>query len=163
MKYLSLIALLFAFNLRAQTDTNAVINNSEVSIADESVESPNINIEGKYKVEEPVIIKEEKIVIDEKPADKVKKEEKKIVIIEKTEKNIKNEKRIYPELKKAEPKLSAAEQLKDERKKLEEENRLMLEQQLEQIRLQQELELTKKLEQSMNDTLKAIDSLNPKK
>jgi len=89
MKYLSLFALLLAFNLRAET---------EVNIADESVESPNINIEGKYKVEEPVVIKEEKIVIDEKPTDK--KEVKKIVIIERTEKTNKREQRIHPQLKK---------------------------------------------------------------
>jgi hypothetical protein len=43
------------------------------------------------------------------------------------------------------------------REKLEIRNRIMVEKKMEQIRWQQELALAKKLEQSMNQTINAID------
>lgn len=64
------------------------------------------------------------------------------------------------ELPKRSPKrLSQSERLKLYREKLEERNRIMVEKKMEQIRYQQEVALARKLEQSMNQTLKAIDSV----
>lgn len=56
-------------------------------------------------------------------------------------------------------KISQSERLKIYRERLEERNRIMVEKKMEQIRFQQELALARKLEQSMNQTLKAIDSV----
>lgn len=56
-------------------------------------------------------------------------------------------------------KLSQSDKLKQVRARLEERNRIMMERKMEQIRYQQELALARQLEQSMNQTLKAIDSI----
>lgn len=53
--------------------------------------------------------------------------------------------------------LTSTERLKIYRGKLEDRNRVMLERKIEQIRLQQELALARKLEQSMNQTFSALD------
>lgn len=53
--------------------------------------------------------------------------------------------------------LSPSEVLKLRRQQLEVRNRIMVEKKMEQIRFQQELALAKKLEDSMNKTIQAID------
>jgi hypothetical protein len=45
------------------------------------------------------------------------------------------------------------------RERLEERNKIMVERKMEQIRFQQEVALARKLEQSMNQTLKSIDNI----
>lgn len=56
-------------------------------------------------------------------------------------------------------KLTASDRLKLLRERLEERNRIMVEKKMEQIRFQQEMALARQLEQSMNQTLKAIDNV----
>ena len=53
--------------------------------------------------------------------------------------------------------LSPSERLRLRREQLELRNQIMVEKKIEQIRLQQELALAKKLEDSMNKTIQAID------
>lgn len=55
--------------------------------------------------------------------------------------------------------LTATEKLKVYRTKLEEKNLVLLEKKLEMIRLQQEMALLRNLENSMNQTMKNIESL----
>lgn len=55
--------------------------------------------------------------------------------------------------------LSPTEKLKAYRTRLEEKNLVLLEKKMELIRLQQELNLLKNLERSMNQTLSAVDSV----
>ncbi len=62
--------------------------------------------------------------------------------------------------KKPAKKMSASDKLKSYRAWLEERNRMMLERKLEQIRYKQELVLTKQLENSMNNAIKAMDSVS---
>ncbi|MGZ3787057.1 MAG: hypothetical protein ACXVLQ_00960 [Bacteriovorax sp.] len=123
MKYLMLLSVLFAFNVKAE------ITADDLALADEAIQSPTMNIEGQYQVKEetpaPLAVKEEKVAAP----------------------------------KKAEKKLSASDKLRLYRERLEERNRIMVEKKMEQIRYQQELALARKLEQSMNQTLKAIDSV----
>lgn len=102
----------------------------DLALADEAIQTPTLDIEGQYQV----------------------KEEPKSIVNEVREKKI--------ELPKVTPKrLSQSERLKLYREKLEERNRIMVEKKMEQIRYQQEVALARKLEQSMNQTLKAIDSV----
>ena len=56
-------------------------------------------------------------------------------------------------------KIAVAERVKTYRELLEERTRLMVERKLEQIRLKQEVALANHLEQSMNQTLKAIETI----
>ena len=51
MKYLLLLSLALAFNVNAETELNL---NDDLTLADEAIQSPAMNIEGQYKVEEPV-------------------------------------------------------------------------------------------------------------
>lgn len=53
--------------------------------------------------------------------------------------------------------LSASERLRLRRERLEYRNKIMVEKKMEQIRWQQEIALAKKLEDSMNQTIKAIE------
>lgn len=69
----------------------------------------------------------------------------------------KEEVKITP--KKMVKKISQSERLKLYRERLEERNKIMVERKMEQIRYQQELALARQLEQSMNQTLKAIDHI----
>lgn len=62
--------------------------------------------------------------------------------------------------KKPVKKMSPSDKLKSYRAWLEERNRMMLERKLEQIRYKQELVLTKQLEKSMNNAIKAMDSVS---
>ncbi|MBY0414479.1 MAG: hypothetical protein K2Q18_09950 [Bdellovibrionales bacterium] len=119
MKYLMLLSVLFAFNVKADTEVSL---DDELTLADEAIQAPALNIEGQYKVAAPVA-------------------PKRVV-------------------RKAAPKqLSASDRLKLLRERLEERNRIMVEKKMEQIRYQQELALARQLEQSMNQTIKAIDTV----
>lgn len=69
------------------------------------------------------------------------------------------EKAVQVEPKKVLKRLSQSDRLKLYRERLEERNRVMVEKKMEQIRYKQELALARQLEQSMNQTIKAIDSV----
>ncbi len=116
MKSILLLGLLSGSVAFAETE---ITINDEVTLADEAIQAPEMNIEGKYKVESPA-------------PKKVNKPVKKI---------------------------SASDRLKLLRMRLEERNKIMLEKKMEHIRYQQELALARQLEQSMNQTLKAIDEI----
>lgn len=125
MKYLMLLSVLLAFNVHAETTAD------DLSLADEAIQAPTMDIEGQYQVKEepkaaPAPAKEEKVAVAPKKVAK---------------------------------KLSQSDKLRIYRERLEERNRIMVEKKMEQIRYQQELALARKLEQSMNQTLKAIDSV----
>lgn len=124
MKYLMLLSVLLAFNVKAET------NSDDLSLADEAIQAPTMDLEGQYQVKEeakvtPVAIKEVKIAAPKKVARKI----------------------------------SQSDRMKMYRERLEERNKIMIERKMEQIRFQQELALARKLEQSMNQTLRAIDSV----
>lgn len=123
MKYLMLLSLMFAFNAKADTD---ITISDELTLADEAIQAPTMNIEGQYRVEEPAPAPAPARVVVKKPAPK---------------------------------KLTASDRLKLLRERLEERNRIMVEKKMEQIRYQQELALARQLEQSMNQTIKAIDGI----
>lgn len=116
MKSILILGLLMSAAVNAETE---ITLNDEITLADEAVEAPELNIEGKYRVEKPA---PKKIV---KPVKKI----------------------------------SSSDRLKLLRTRLEERNKIMLEKKMEQIRYQQELALARQLEQSMNQTLKAIDEI----
>jgi hypothetical protein len=126
MKFLMLLGVLFSLNVKAET------NSDELTLADEAIQSPSMDIEGQYQVKE---VKEVRVA----PA--IAKE----VQVEAPKKVIKR--------------LSQSDRLKIYRERLEERNKIMVERKMEQIRFQQELALARKLEQSMNQTLKAIDTV----
>lgn len=126
MKYLMLLSVLFAFNVKADTEINV---NDELTLADEAIQSPAINIEGKYKVEEPVAAPA--------PVRQVQVQ------------------RVAP----APRKVTASDRMRRLRERLEERNRIMVEKKMEQIRWQQEMALARQLEASMNQTIKAIDNV----
>lgn len=115
-----LLSMLFAFNLKAETTAD------DLTLADEAIQAPAINIEGQYQVKE-----EPKAQVETLKAEPVK-------VVKK---------------------LSQSDKLRLYRERLEERNRIMVEKKIEQIRFQQELALSRKLEQSMNQTLKAIDTI----
>lgn len=122
MKYLMLLSVLFAFNVKAET------NSDDLTLADEAIQSPTMDIEGQYQVKEevkPEAVKEVKVVAPKKVVKKI----------------------------------SQSDKMKMYRERLEERNKIMIEKKMEQIRFQQELALARKLEQSMNQALKAIDSV----
>lgn len=124
MKYLMLLSVLLAFNVKAET------NSDDLSLADEAIQAPTMDLEGQYQVKEeakvaPMAIKEVKIAAPKKVARKI----------------------------------SQSDRMKMYRERLEERNKIMIERKMEQIRFQQELALARKLEQSMNQTLRAIDSV----
>lgn len=56
MKYLMLLSVLFVFNVQAQ-------NADDLTLADEAISNPSVDIEGQYQVKEA---KEEKSVVVEK-------------------------------------------------------------------------------------------------
>ena len=116
MKSILILGLLMSATVNAETEMTI---NEEITLADEAVEAPELNIEGKYKVEKPA------------------------------------PKKVVRPVKK----LSSSDRLKILRTRLEERNKIMLEKKMEQIRFQQELALARQLEQSMNQTLKAIDEI----
>lgn len=124
-----LILLSLVTALNVQAQTSP----DDLALADEAIQSPTMNIEGQYAVKEEV-----KAAPVAAPAAKE-------VVIEAPKKVIR--------------KVSQSDRLKMYRERLEERNRIMVEKKMEQIRFQQELALARKLEQSMNQTLKAIDSV----
>lgn len=128
MKYLMLLSVLFAFNVKADTEINV---NDELTLADEAIQSPALNIEGKYKIEEPVE------VAAPAPVQQVRRAPR-------------------PAPKKQ---LTSSDRLRLIRQRLEERNRIMVEKKMEQIRFQQEMALARQLEASMNQTIKAIDNV----
>ena len=121
-----LLSVLFAFNVKAETSSD------DLTLADEAIQSPTMDIEGQYQVKEEV-----------KPEIKTEV--------------IKEVKLATP--KKVVRKISQSDKMKMYRERLEERNKIMIEKKMEQIRFQQELALARKLEQSMNQALKAIDSV----
>lgn len=125
MKYLMLLSLLFAVSAQAE-----VMTDDDLTMADEALHTPVMDIEGQYHVKEEA----------KAPAAPVKEE--KVVVAPGKQKR-----------------LSQSERLKLYREKLEERNRIMVEKKMEQIRYQQELALARQLEASMNKTLKAIDEV----
>ena len=129
MKYLMLLSLFLAFNVKADTEFDI---NDELTLADEAIQSPTIDIEGKYKIAEPVAAP-----IPPPPVQVVR--------------------RVAPAP--APKKLTASDRLKILRERLEVRNRIMVEKKMEQIRFQQELALAKQLEASMNQAIKAIDNV----
>jgi hypothetical protein len=110
-------------------NTYAEVDTSDLAMADETIESPSFNIEGQYQVKEEI----------KAPAVEEKKVEKKLVV------------------KHVVKQLSPSERLRLRREQLEVRNKIMVEKKIEQIRWQQEIALARKLEQSMNQTIKAID------
>jgi hypothetical protein len=126
MKYLMLLSLLLAFNVQADTE----LSSDDLSLADEAIQSPTLNIEGQYQVA---------------PAPAAAP--------------VRRVERRAPAPAPAPKKLSSSDRLKLLRERLEERNRIMVEKKMEQIRFQQELALARQLEQSMNQTLKAIDTV----
>lgn len=105
----------------------------ELLLADEAIESPAMNIEGKYKKEKE---KEVTSTFEEQPQAIAK-----------------------PRKKTRTHELTPSEKLKLVRQRLEERNRIMIEKKMEQIRYQQELALARQLQRSMNQTLKSIDNI----
>ncbi len=101
----------------------------DLTLADEAIQAPAVNIEGQYQVEAPAPVAAPAPVRVVKRAPAPKKP------------------------------LTSSERLKLLRERLEERNRIMVEKKMEQIRFQQEMALARQLEASMNNTLKAIDSV----
>jgi hypothetical protein len=129
MKYLMLLSVLFAFNVKADTEINV---NDELTLADEAIQSPALNIEGKYKTEVPV----EVAAPAPAPVQQVRRAPRP-----------------------APKQLTSSDRLRLIRQRLEERNRIMVEKKMEQIRFQQEMALARQLEASMNQTIKAIDNV----
>jgi hypothetical protein len=129
MKSLMLLSVLLAFNATAET-----VSDDLTIAADESMQSPTLNIEGQYKVEEIAPTPAPVAAPVAAPAPQ----------------------KLAPVKVKI---LSQSDRLKIYRERLEERNKIMVEKKMEQIRFQQEIALARKLEQSMNQTLKAIDSV----
>jgi hypothetical protein len=132
MKYLMLLSLVFAFNVKADTETSVA---DELTLADEAIQAPALNIEGQYQVAPTPAPVQRAPVAQAAPAAPVR--------------------RLAP----APKKLTASDRLRILRNRLEERNRIMVEKKMEQIRFQQELALARQLEQSMNQTIKAIDNV----
>lgn len=118
MKYLLLLGIVFSANAMADLDFSY---EDEISIANDAINAPTLNIEGSYQTPAPA---------QQAPAAPAKK------------------------------KLTPSEKMKMRRARLELRNKIMMERKMEQIRMQQEIALAKQLEQQMNKTLKAIDSIN---
>ncbi len=126
MKPFLFIIAFFSLNLFAEIDT------SDLSIPDEIIDSPTIDLEGQLAKK-----------VEEKKAPAVKKVAPKVVET--------------PVVVEKKP-LSSSERMLLYREQLEVRNQVMVQKKMEQIRLQQEIALARKLEQSMNQTLKALDS-----
>lgn len=122
-----LLSVLFAFNVKAE------ISSDDLTLADEAIQSPTMDIEGQYKVQEIAPVHEAAAV--QAVVAPVKLAPKKV------------------------KRISQSDRLKIFRERLEERNKIMVERKMEQIRYRQELALARQLEQSMNQTLQAIDSV----
>ena len=118
-----LLTVLLSFNVQAD------VSSDDLTLADEAIQSPAMDIEGQYQVrEEPKVAPAKEIVVD-------------------------------PRRKVVSRVLTQSDRLKIYRERLEERNKIMIERKMEQIRFQQEVALFHKLEQSMNQTLKTIDAV----
>lgn len=106
----------------------AQVDNSDLALADESIDAPSLNIDGQYK-------------------------EKEVVLKAAPKKTVQN---IAPQI--VQKPLTPSEKIRLYREKLEVRNQIMVQKKMEQIRLQQEIALARKLEQAMNQTIKAIDA-----
>lgn len=126
MKKLALLALMV---LAAQSYAQDAVTPDDLAFADEVLESPTLNINGK--------IQEEKTVVEEKKVEEVAPVQK--IAVRKP--------------------LTQSQKIQLYRAKLEERNRMMVQKKIEEIRLRQELALMKQLEAQMNKTLKAIESV----
>ena len=113
-------------------NVNAQSSPDDLALADEAIQAPTMDIEGQYQVKEEV-----KAEVKAAPVKAAVVPQKRV------------ERRV----------VSQSDRLKMYRERLEELNKVMIEKKMEQIRLQQEVALFRKLEQSMNQTLKAIDSV----
>lgn len=131
MKYLMLIGVLLGFNVNAKANTEVNVED-ELTLADEAIQAPALNIEGQYQTA-PAPVAPKKVV--RRPVAPV----------------------VAPAP--VQRKLTSSDRLKLLRERLEERNRIMVEKKMEQIRYQQELALARQLEQSMNQTIKAIDNV----
>lgn len=140
-----LLTVLFSFSAFAETSSDDLL------LADEAIQAPTIDIEGQYQV------KEEEAAAEVKIEPVTVKEVKAAVKEVKEVKEVKVAKVAAP--KKQILKIAQTDKLKIYRERLEERNKIMIEKKLEQIRFQQELALARHLEQSMNQTLKAIDTV----
>ena len=132
-----LLTMLFSFSAYAETSSDDFL------LIDEAVQAPIMDLEGQYQVKEEAV-KTEPVIVKELKEVKAIQE----VIIQKVD-----------EPTKPIQKIAVAERVKTYRELLEERNRLMVERKLEQIRLKQEVALANHLEQSMNQTLKAIETI----
>lgn len=108
----------------------AEINADDLALADEAIQAPTMDLEGQYKTQEVAPVHEAAMI-----AAPVKLAPRKV------------------------KKVSQSDRLKMFRERLEERNKIMMERKMEQIRYRQEMALARQLEQSMNQTLKAIDSV----
>lgn len=133
-----LLTMLFSFSAYAETSSDDFL------LIDEAVQAPIMDLEGQYQVKEEEAVKTEPLIVKELKEVKAIQE----VIIQKVD-----------EPTKPIQKIAVAERVKTYRELLEERNRLMVERKLEQIRLKQEVALANHLEQSMNQTLKAIETI----
>ncbi len=111
----------------AETTTTA----SDLSMADEVIDSPSLNIKGQLTEEEKII------PVEEAPVKVVKK--------------------VRP-VQKRKP-LTQSEKIQLYRARLEERNRIMVQRKIEEIRLKQEMALMRKIETQMNNTLRALDTV----
>ncbi len=134
MKYLMLLSIFFALNLKAESE---MYINDDLTLADEAIESPSMEIEEMYKIAEPI----------QAPAPALE-----------TESDIASNE-VVRRAPKRPKQVSATDRLKRTRQRLEEKNHIMIEKRMEQVRYQQEIALAKKLEASMNQTIKAIGNI----
>jgi len=109
----------------------ADVDTTDLTIPDEAIDSPMINLEGQYQVKEAPIKK----VAQVKQAPKIAP----VVTATKA--------------------LSPSDRIRQYREQLEIRNQIMVQKKMEQIRLQQEIALARKLEQSMNQTINAIGNI----
>jgi hypothetical protein len=65
MKYLMLLSVLLAFNVKADTEISVA---DDLSLADEAISAPTMNIEGQYTIEAPAAVVEPKKVAVKKVA-----------------------------------------------------------------------------------------------
>jgi hypothetical protein len=109
----------------AETTTTA----SDLSMADEVIDSPSLNIKGQLTEEEKII------PVEEAPVKVVKK------------------------VRPVQKPLTQSEKIQLYRARLEERNRIMVQRKIEEIRLKQEMALMRKIETQMNNTLRALDTV----
>jgi hypothetical protein len=187
MKLILFFSLILALNTKslfAQVSSSKELAKDDLELADESIEASKIDIVGEYKLK-PELKSEEKLncappkeaaavkilTVQPQPSQKsqvkevlkqeIMNEEKKVQPKENMpdviSKQLPNQEIAYEEVK-VKP-MSQTEKIRAYRAKLEDRNIIYLEKKIEQIRFRQEMALAKKLENSMNQTLKALDNI----